>query len=189
MPIYLIRHGQSVFNAVYEASIGDPLIFDAPLSRVGRQQAIEARGRVAQLGIKRVIASPLTRTIETALHIFENGPAIEIDSRARELLSNSCDVGRPPNELAKDFPQLSFAHISERWWHQGTENEFGVAHEPLSVFERRAAEFRDWLLTQSAQSLAVVGHGNLFKALTGRMLDNCEVHIFEASGSGVFPIR
>jgi len=189
MSIYFIRHGQSVFNAVYDSSIGDPLIFDAPLSPLGRQQAIGARVHVTQLGIERVITSPMTRTIETALHIFENGPAIEIDSRARELLSNSCDVGRSPIELAKDFPQLSFAHMGERWWHQGAENEHGVAHEPLSMFERRAAEFRDWLLTQSAQTLAVVGHGNFFKALTGRMLDNCEVHAFEASGSDLFPLR
>ena len=188
MPIYFIRHGQSVFNAVYDSSIGDPLIFDAPLSPLGRQQAIEARAHVTNLGIKRVIASPMTRAIETALHIFESGPTIEIEPRARELLSNSCDVGRSPVELAEDFPQLSFGHMSDPWWYQGAENEHGVAHEPLNVFERRAAEFRDWLLTQSAQTLAVVGHGNLFKALAGRMLDNCEVHTFEPDGREIFPI-
>jgi len=188
MPIYLIRHGQSVFNAVYEPSIGDPLIFDAPLSPLGRQQSIETRAYVETLGIERVIASPMTRAIETALHIFENGPTIEIDPRARELLSNSCDVGRSPIDLAIDFPQLSFNHMNDPWWYQGAENEHGVAHEPLNVFNQRAAEFRDWLLTQSSQTLAVVGHGNLFKALGGRMLNNCEVHAFEADSREVFPI-
>ena len=188
MPIYFIRHGQSVFNAVYDSSIGDPLIFDARLSSLGRQQAIEARNQVLALGIKRVIASPMTRAIETAMHIFADGPTIEVDPRAREFLSNSCDVGRSPAALSDDFPQLTFTHLADHWWHQGTANEHGVAHEPLDVFEQRAGEFRDWLHAQPDQSLAVVGHGNLFKALIGRMLNNCEVHAFASDKQEIFSI-
>jgi broad specificity phosphatase PhoE len=188
MPIYFIRHGQSEFNAAFDPSVGDPMIFDAPLSPLGRQQAIMARAHVAELGIERVIVSPMTRAIETALHIFETVPTIEIDPRARELLSNSCDVGRSPAELAEDFPHLSFGHMSDNWWYQGAVNEHGVACEPLDVFVQRVTEFRDWLLTQPAQTFAVVGHGNLFKALTGRMLDNCEIHTFEADGPEIYSI-
>ncbi len=188
MPVYFIRHGQSEFNATYDAADGDPLIFDSRLSALGRAQALGTRERVAGLSIERVIASPLTRAIETALHIFEDGPVIEIDPRVRELLSNSCDVGRSPGELARDFPKVTFSHISEHWWHQGPENENGIAHEPIDVFVRRAAEFRDWLLTHSTQNLAVVGHGNLFKALIGRMLDNCEIHAFDAYEGEIYSI-
>lgn len=188
MPIYFIRHGQSEFNATFDSSLGDPMIFDAPLTTLGRQQAITARVQVAALGIERVIVSPMTRAIETALHIFDSVPRMEVDPRARELLSHSCDVGRSPLELAEAFPQLSFGHISDGWWYQGVANGQGVACEPADVFVQRVSAFRDWLLTQQEQSLAVVGHGNLFKAMIGRMLDNCEVHSFEADRREIHPI-
>jgi len=187
MPVYFIRHGQSEFNAAVDLAVGDPLIFDARLSSLGRRQAMAAREHVTTLDIERVIVSPLTRAIETALHIFHDGPAIEVDPRPRELLSNSCDVGRSPSELARSFPQLSFDHISENWWHQGTVNEHGVGLEPMDVFARRVSEFRDWLLEQSSQTIAVVGHGNLFKAMIGRTLGNCEIHPFEYQGQVIFP--
>lgn len=178
MPVYLIRHGQSEFNAAFDPIVGDPLIFDAPLSPLGRRQALDARKTVAGLGIERVIASPLSRAIETALHIFHDGPEIEIDPRSRELLSNSCDVGRSPGELAERFPQLSFSHLDEEWWHQGETNEHGVAHEPIDVFTQRVEEFRAWLRAQSAQTIAIVGHGNLFRAMIGRTMQNCEIHAY-----------
>lgn len=188
MSIYFIRHGQSEFNALYDPASSDPLIFDAPLSALGHQQAIAASAQVAHLGIKRVIASPLTRAIQTAQHIFKDGPPIEIDPRASEMISNSCDVGRTPAQLAASFPNLSFDHINERWWYQGDQNEHGVAHEPADVFARRVAEFRDWLVSQPTQVIAVVGHGNLFKALSGHMLDNCEIHQFDQAGGQIYSI-
>ena len=71
MPVFFIRHGQSEFNAVHKDGDNDPLIFDAPLTDKGRRQAEEARSLVADLGIKQVITSPLTRAIQTALCIFD----------------------------------------------------------------------------------------------------------------------
>lgn len=187
MPIYFIRHGQSEFNASFDPALGDSLIFDAPLSALGRQQALEARQHVSGLGIERVITSPLTRAIQTALSIFDNGPAIEIDARPRELLLHSCDVGCPPDKLASDFPDLSFDHIDDNWWYQGEQNEHGVAVEPRSVFEGRAKEFRNWLIAQPNQIIAVVGHGNFFNALIGRKMENCEIHTFEDTGTEIYP--
>ena len=39
MTVYLIRHGQSEFNAVHTEGDPDPMIFDAPLTKKGRIQA------------------------------------------------------------------------------------------------------------------------------------------------------
>jgi len=64
MPIYFIRHGQSEFNATFDGT-GDPMIFDAPLTEMGKQQAIAARNKIAELGISHVITSPLTRAIQS----------------------------------------------------------------------------------------------------------------------------
>lgn len=44
MEIYLVRHGQSQFNAAFKGEF-DPLIYDAPLTELGFSQAAEARNR------------------------------------------------------------------------------------------------------------------------------------------------
>lgn len=180
MPVYFIRHGQSEFNAAYTVGEKDPMIFDAPLTEQGVRQAEAVRAMVADLGIKQVITSPLTRAIQTALCIFDGIAPITVAARHRELLIHSCDVGRPPGDLQRDFPTLSFAHLADRWWHQGPENRDGIAIEPEKVFLQRIAAFERSLAQIKDRPLAVVGHGNVFNAMIGRMLDNCEIHLYQA---------
>jgi broad specificity phosphatase PhoE len=179
MPIYFIRHGQSEFNAAHNAGDSDPMIFDAPLTDKGRKQAEEAKALVADLGIKQVITSPLTRAIQTALCIFDKIAPITVAAQHRELLLHSCDVGRPPVDLYRDFPTLSFTHLPDRWWYQGEEDGNGVAVEPIDAFLQRIASFERSLADIETRPLAIVGHGNAFKAMTGLMLDNCEIHQYQ----------
>ena len=179
MPVYFIRHGQSEFNAAYDGGDKDPMIFDAPLTDKGIRQAEEAKSLVANLGIKQVITSPLTRAIQTSLCIFGNSAPITVAARHRELLIHSCDVGRPPGDLQRDFPTLSFVHLPDRWWHQGPKNDDGIAVEPHDVFLQRIAEFELDLTRIEERPLAIVGHGNAFYAMIGRMLDNCEIHRYQ----------
>jgi broad specificity phosphatase PhoE len=186
MPIYFIRHGQSEFNAVHNDGDKDPLIFDAPLTDKGRRQAEEAKALVADLGIKQVITSPLTRAIQTALCIFDNIAPIKVEASHRELLSHSCDVGRPPKELQRDFPSLSFAHLQDVWWHQGLENDDGVAVEPEDVFLQRIDAFNRSLTGIKDRPVAIVGHGDAFRALIGCTLANCEIHLYRPSKSPLF---
>ena len=180
MPVYFIRHGQSEFNAAYTGGNIDPMIFDAPLTDKGLRQAEAAKALVAELGIKQVITSPLTRAIQTAMCIFDGVAPITVATRHRELLIHSCDVGRSPQDLQQDFPTLSFAHLEDRWWHQGPENSDGIAVEPENVFLQRIAAFERSLAQIKDRPLAVVGHGNAFNAMIGRMLDNCEIHLYQA---------
>ena len=178
MPIYLIRHGQSEFNAAPHHG-PDPLIFDAPLTRLGETQADRARDEVADLGIRHVISSPLTRAVQTALRIFDGSAPIIIETGHREWLTHSCDVGRPPGDLVRDFPTLSFAHLDEHWWHKGPANENNVPVEPESVFHGRVRDFADVLKAASTRPVAIVGHGNFFQEMIGRMLENCEIHAYQ----------
>jgi len=176
MPVYFIRHGQSEFNAVHKDGDSDPLIFDAPLTEQGHRQAEAARELVAGLGIQKVITSPLTRAIQTALCLFEGIAPIEVDAGHREMLLHSCDVGRSPEALQQDFPDLSFHHLQDAWWHQGPENDHGVAVEPEDVFLERIGAFDRGLTRITERPVAIVGHGNVFRALIGRMMENCEIH-------------
>jgi broad specificity phosphatase PhoE len=177
MALYFIRHGQSEFNAAFQGET-DPMIFDAPLTKLGFAQAADARKKVAELEIARVITSPLTRAIQTAKTIFDDVAPIEVADGHHELLKFSGDVGRSPQELKQDFPDLAFDHLPTRWWHGDAETEIDVPKEPLSVFQSRVAQFVARLDNFDKERVAIVGHGNAFQEIIGFMLNNCEVHKF-----------
>lgn len=175
MTVYLIRHGQSEFNAAHTEGEADPMIFDAPLTEKGRRQAEQARVAIKELGIQQVITSPLSRAIQTALTIFQDIAPISVQAGHRELLSHSCDMGRAPSALQMEFTSLSFDHLDEIWWHQGPTNEHGVPVEPRDVFQQRIQKFALELNQMADIQLAVVGHGDAFKELAGFSMDNCEI--------------
>ena len=165
--IYLIRHAQSVFNAVYDPKKPDPMIFDAPITPLGETQARQARNEVEKLNINNLIVSPFTRTLQTAQLIFENRLPFQINAAVREQLVNSCDVGSPPHKLAKDFPHLNFNHLDECWWHDGEKDHRGISVEPEEVLMERAKRFAGYIKRESIYSTAIVSHGNFIRALTG----------------------
>ncbi len=177
MAIYFIRHGQSEFNATFEGVI-DPMIFDAPLTKLGLVQAKRARDDVLRLGITRVITSPLTRAIQTAETIFDGISPIEVQHGHHELLLHSCDIGRHPIELKVDFPNLSFDHLPRSWWHENSDAALGIVKEPVELFQKRISKFVADLNKIDDETIAIVGHGNAFKEIIGFELNNCQIHQF-----------
>ena len=175
--LYLVRHGQSVFNAFYAEHQRDPLIFDAPLSELGRQQVVAAHATAARMPRPDVvISSPLTRALDTSLGVFGPlGVRVEVSALHRERVEHTCDVGRSPRDLAAQFPGLDFDHLEDPWWHAGEANEHGVAVEPEEVVLARVEAFRGWVLQRPERRVAVVGHGTFFRHLTGRSFANCEI--------------
>ena len=179
MTVYLIRHAQSEFNAVYDPNGPDPMIFDAPITALGKTQAQQARIEVEKLDIAKAIVSPFTRTLQTAQLIFGNEFPFQINSEVREQLCNSCDVGSSPHELARKYPHLDFDHLDDCWWHDGKRDHRGLSVEPDEVLQKRANRFVDFLKRESIQSTAIVPHGNFIRALTGIKPRNCEVIEFQ----------
>ena len=186
--VLCIRHGESTFNKAWRASPVDPLHYDAPLSETGLAQVQRARATIAEVPVELVIISPLTRALQTAVGLFADHPAAPpmlVAHLARERVENSCDVGRPPAQLAADFPMLDVAHLSDVWWHaEGEPDERGICIEPIGTVEARVAEFRAFLLTRSERVIAVVGHGTFFYHLTGKFLANCEATTFDPHTAG-----
>jgi broad specificity phosphatase PhoE len=174
--IYLIRHGQSTFNALYELDRVDPMHFDARLSPLGIEQVASAREAASALRVDLVVVSPLTRAIETALGLFDNAQTpIVVTDLIRERLHCSCDVGRSPKELGAEFPKLSFDHLDDPWWLHGEEDRLEIAIESDDLFARRVSDFSRWISARPEASAAVVGHGEFFRRLAGRFLANCEI--------------
>ena len=173
---FLIRHGQSTFNELFDATGIDPLHYDARLTSKGRNQVVATKEAAQRLGVDLVIVSPLTRAIETCLGLFDpEQTRIIVSSLHRERLEHSCDIGRHPNALSVEFPMLDFSNLDECWWHNGTKDIRSVSVEPDDVVSSRIAEFSTWLERRPEQRVAVVGHGTFFHRLTGRHFDNCEI--------------
>ncbi|WP_210493074.1 histidine phosphatase family protein [Microvirga antarctica] len=182
--VHCIRHGQSTFNAQFEAAGGvDPLHFDAVLSPLGEQQVAAAAVALRAIDYELIVTSPLTRALQTTLGLLGDHPSrqrIRVECLHREHLANSCDVGRAPALLAEAFPGLAFSHLDETWWHRdGEADARGIVVEPDSVLTARVAAFRQWLTERPERLIAVVGHGTFFSHLTGRHLQNCEIATLE----------
>jgi broad specificity phosphatase PhoE len=176
--ILCIRHDQSTFNAAFEERGIDPMLFDARLTPKGGAQVLAARETMRDVPSDLVVTSPLSRALQTAFDIFEghfSNPRFVVEALHRERAEGSCDVGRPPSALRKDYPTLRLDHVPEVWWHDddGDVNALGLRTEPLGTMMQRIAHFRDFFSGLPEPRIAVVGHGTFFYHLTGTFLPNC----------------
>ena len=174
--VHLIRHGQSTFNEHYSATGTDPLHFDARLTELGQRQVAAARERLARDDYDVVLASPLTRALQTAEGIFGGRVPIEISPLHREWQVSSCDIGRSTVELVAEFPHLNFGGLPDPWWlHEGPPCELGFPQETEAHLATRLVAFKAMIAERTERRIAVVGHGDFFSRLIGRHLDNCEM--------------
>lgn len=180
--IHFIRHAQSEHNAraLHVADEGvlcrDPGLRDAPLTALGHTQAAALADEVSVLHeIELVVVSPLSRAIQTTLAAFVHHPAPRlIQPLHREMQESFCDIGRPPADLAIDFPAFDFAHLDNPWWHDGPADGAPYPREALPAFEARVAAFAAWLAARPETCIAVVGHGTFLRRLTGMTFDNAQ---------------
>ncbi|KAA5609490.1 histidine phosphatase family protein [Rhodovastum atsumiense] len=164
----LLRHGQSEFNVRFAVDRRDPGIVDPPLTPLGRQQIGQAAEALAGERIRRILASPYTRTLQTAALLAERlDLPVLVHPVVRERFAFTCDVGTPRTGLSRTWPDHDFSHLEEVWW--------PAQEEPLHALLDRAALFRaemaalpDWSDT------LVVTHWGFILAMTGERLENGE---------------
>jgi broad specificity phosphatase PhoE len=162
----LVRHGQTEFNRVYAATRQDPGIEDPALTRLGREQAEAAAEALAAPGpgrapVTRLLASPYTRTLETAAIIAERlALPVSVEPLVREHASFVCDVGTPRETLAAAWPGLAFSEMEECWWAPNGE-DLAAVRQRCAAFCAKAAAMADW------RSTAVVTHWGVILSLNG----------------------
>lgn len=164
----LLRHGQSEFNLHFAATRRDPGIADPRLTELGHQQALAAAEALAGEGIRRIIASPYTRALQTAAPIARrlNLP-VHVIPTVRERYAFACDIGSPRTALAQDWPHLDFSTIDEIWWPPIEEPDHGIEAR-AALFRAEMAALPDWRET------LVVSHWGFILAMTGSRVTNGE---------------
>ena len=188
--LYLIRHGQSVNNALADQRLRTA---DPGLTDIGHAQARhiarhletqpdktdmrDGRGGVAGHGIRRLYCSPMLRALQTAepiaaalglvaevwLDVFESG-GIWLDSG-----DGQGPVGYPGlrrSELAAKFPgfTLPTEATEEGWWNRPFE-----APEQMSERAARVAAAIRRRLARSEERVAVVSHGTFMNTLIAQL--------------------
>lgn len=157
MTLYLVRHGQTEFNAAgrYQGRL------DSPLTALGRSQARRVGELLATLVAPgtRLVSSPLGRALATAGIIAQAAglPAPETDARLMEVSLGSWD-GMTDEDIEVAFPGARAG--TDRWnWH--------FASADGETYEQLAARTGEWLAeaVASASPLVAVSHG-----VTGRVI-------------------
>ena len=162
----LLRHGQSEFNLHFGRTRIDPGIEDPRLTELGHQQAAEAAEAMVHEGIRRIVVSPYTRAIQTALPVAKRlGLPLTITPTVRERYAFTCDVGRPITALRLEFPDLAFRDIDEVWWPAQEETAEGIIAR-AALFRAEISALDDWPHT------LVVSYWGFILAMTNKSVMN-----------------
>ena len=163
----LLRHGQSAFNLAFTATRRDPGIPDPHLTPLGQRQAEAAAEALADAGIERIIASPYTRTLQTATPVARRlGLPIQVNPLVRERYAFSCDIGSSRDTLAAAWPDLDFSQLGEApWWPAMEEPEPQILAR-ARLFRAEMAALPGW------RNTLVVSHWGFILSVTGESMAN-----------------
>lgn len=159
MRLYLARHGESTGNA-------QRLIFgqrDYPLTERGRAQARELGRSLEGAAIVRVVASPLSRALETARLACPNVP-IETDARLMEQSMGRWE-GMTEAEVLADDTALWQAMLADWTRDQAAPPE----GESYSALRQRVSRAIDEILSRGGDTL-IVAHAGVLAALYNLLL-------------------
>ena len=162
----LLRHGQSEFNLHFTATRRDPGIEDPRLTELGQQQAEAAADALAGEPIRRIVASPYTRALQTAAPVARRLKLpVLVTAAVRERYAFTCDVGSAVPVLAAAWPSHDFSALDDPWW--------PTASEPEAHVVARANRFRaDMAAHPQWRETLVVSHWGFILALTGTSVQN-----------------
>lgn len=162
----LLRHGQSEFNLHFTGTRRDPGIIDAPLTVLGHEQARAAAAGLAHEGIRRIIASPYTRALQTAAPIAAAlRVPVFVNPIVGERYAFACDIGTPRTELALRWPEHDFSGIAEIWWPAIEEPAESIINR-AALFRAEMAALHDW------RDTLVVSHWGFILTMTGQSVTN-----------------
>lgn len=181
--VLFIRHGKGYHNEEIEGK-QQVQRFDAELMEEGRQEAravFQSPEFCAEFKPDVIYASPLTRTLTTALLALEGRPdKWSCPIIANELLRegnnrNACNWRRPVSTLRSKFPGVDFFRLDENGPQSGEEHRL-VLKDEIEVVKARAQEFLEFLQQQIEKkekphsTVACFSHSGFIRILIGYVL-------------------
>jgi broad specificity phosphatase PhoE len=147
--LHFIRHGESELN-VQQLFAGST---DTPLTDKGRRQARQAGRRARTLGIDHIIASPLSRALETAQIIAREIGYPEERITQHDLLVERHYASLEGTPYQRDLDLSRFPDVEQ--------------HEALLERARQALEYLESL---PHETILVVSHGGFGRALRHHLI-------------------
>ena len=134
--LYLVRHCQATGQ--------EP---DAPLTELGKQQAIALASWISEMPIRRIISSPFARAYQSIAPLSERlGLTIEVDDRLIERMLSPVPLDNWRERLAETFIDLDLSF-------EGGESSRTAMMRGLEVVNQA--------VDQATNSVVIVTHGNL----------------------------
>jgi len=161
MFLYLVRHGQSTYNAQQRIQ-GQS---DPALSELGRHQGKAVAQRLVELPITAIHASPLRRAAETAQFVAAAlNLVIRFDPRLKEV-----DAGHFQDRIRDDVMR-EYPDAIPRWQRGDLEFAFPGGESRRELI-RRGHEALRAIIDDGHDHAAVVAHGGLLLAAMKALLD------------------
>ena len=174
--LHIVRHAQG-FHNVDPDIMRSPAGIDARLTDEGFAQCARLAHTLAHLRPEVIVTSPLTRTIQTALHSFptqlrNHGVPLVALEAVRETVNYMCDVRRPLSTISGEIAQEGVAidlsgctdDHDEIW--ATSERKHGSASafqghresvDPHRIAARARGAF-EWLAARPEREIVIVTH-------------------------------
>ncbi|MEO8581423.1 MAG: histidine phosphatase family protein [Patescibacteria group bacterium] len=165
---YIIRHGEKLRIP------GDP-----PLSQTGNRQALLAAKYLKSIPISKIVASPLLRTQQTAMHIAD---LLGLKVETNELLKERMNWGSDPAQTFPNFLKEWRRGSHDREWQPPT------GDSSLRSGERLEKIIREYLQSEH-EHIVLVTHGGIttdflrnqdFDVTLDVNIKECSITIIEA---------
>lgn len=171
--IHLVRHGQGFHQL-------EPLqehrqIHDPSLTELGVRRCDGFNKHFPDyIHIDLVCASPMRRTIQTAMHCFHDRipqtptQQIFLLPLAQENTAEPCDVGSDTASIMREFGDLVDTTRVEAGWN----SKQGVYAPTPEALVARARQLRLWLRDRPEREIVVVGHGAFWDYVIGSIRED-----------------
>ncbi|MDP2943007.1 MAG: histidine phosphatase family protein [Candidatus Omnitrophota bacterium] len=162
MNIFLVRHGESVWNREQRIQGRE----DPGLSEKGQRQAKALARRLKKENVEIIYTSGLKRCVQTARMIAkETGASMKVSSGIEEIILGDWQ-GRTVEEVKKIYPKVYEA------WLKAPSRANIPGWEGIRRFTKRVdSAFKSILNNNSASCICVVTHLGVIAAYLSRALD------------------
>ena len=192
LSVYLLRHGQTPYNADGNRYCGHT---DIELTERGIQQALGVRERLRGVHLDAVYSSPLLRARRTA-ELASGWSSVQTDRRMIEIDFGSWEHKTREEFVAED--PGSWEAWSRDPWHSRAGN---TGESGAEIVGRLDSFFDEMLARHAGQTILVVGHNGVNRLYMAHKLgiplqhhrrlvqENSAITLFELDDSGEFTLQ